>query len=278
VINRDPGKASNRLEGNSFLLTGRGQSPAAGFPSTTQPQPRPEQSGNRSSGLDPPPATPAALAMFLTTAAMAGPGSLAAPPVFTTTMATVVPLPAHQPVPSPDAFNALRAAIYGLQCQMGELLARLAAVTSRTSPSAPPPIPYGLLGFGGIPALPTSVPIISEVFSTRQVLPASSTPGPFPQPVSWAPPQPASGLLTAKESSSPAPLSSSPSPIPSFTAPNLVPPQQHCDGVFYGGVDGIQATTSELQAAVRCLLACQQGQRPIFKQRRPIVSAATILQ
>jgi len=52
--------------------------------------------------------------MFLTTAAMAGPGSLAAPPVFTTTMATVAPLPAHQPAPSPDAFNALRAAIYGL--------------------------------------------------------------------------------------------------------------------------------------------------------------------
>jgi len=29
-----------------------------------------------------------------------------------------------------------------------------------------------------------------------------------------------------------------------------VSPQQHCDGVFYGGVDGIQATASELQAAV----------------------------
>ena len=68
------------------------------------------------------------------------------------------------------------------------------------------------------------------------------------------------------------------SPIPLFIAPNLVPPQQHCDGVFYGGVDSIQATASELQAAVRCLLARQQGQRPIFKRRRPIVPAATILQ
>ena len=84
-----------------------------------------------------------------------------------------------------------------------------------------PPIPYDLLGFGDIPALPVSIPVISKVFSARQVLPTSSTPEPFPQPVSWAPPQPASGLLTAKESSSLVPLPSSPSPIPSFIAPTL---------------------------------------------------------
>jgi len=143
--------------------------------------------------------------MFLTISAMAGPGSLAAPTVFTTTTATVAPLPAHQRAPFPDAFNALRAAIYGLQCQMVELSTRLVTVTSRTSPSAPPPIPYGRLGFGGIPALLASVSVISNVFSVRQVLPTSSTPRPFPQPVSWAPLQPANGFLTAKESSSHSP-------------------------------------------------------------------------
>ena len=57
-------------------------------------------------------------------------------------------------------------------------------------------------------------------------------------------------------------LPHSPSPIPSFTAPMPVPPQQHCDGVFYGGVDGIRESTAQLQAAARCLLACRQGQCP----------------
>jgi hypothetical protein len=40
--------------------------------------------------------------------------------------------------------------------------------------------------------------------------------------------------------------------FPSFTAPSPVPPQQHCEGVFYGGVDGIQAAAALLQVAVRC--------------------------
>jgi hypothetical protein len=40
--------------------------------------------------------------------------------------------------------------------------------------------------------------------------------------------------------------------FPSFTAPSPVPPQQLCEGVFYGGVDGIQAAAALLQAAVCC--------------------------
>jgi len=67
-------------------------------------------------------------------------------------------------------------------------------------------------------------------------------------------------------SSSPALLSTSPSLIPSFTTPSPVPPQQDSDGVFYGGVDGIQASAAQLQAVVHCLLARRQGrQHPIFK-------------
>ena len=40
--------------------------------------------------------------------------------------------------------------------------------------------------------------------------------------------------------------------FPSFTAPSPVPPQQHGEGIFYGGVAGIQAAAALLQAAVRC--------------------------
>jgi len=114
--------------------------------------------------------------------------------------------------------------------------------------------------------------------ATLAALHASSAPSPFPQPVSW-PPQPSNGLLTAEESSSPALLSTSPSLIPSFTTPSPVPPQQDSDGVFYGGVDGIQASAAQLQAVAYCLLARRQGQQhPIFKRRRPVVPTAAALQ
>jgi hypothetical protein len=64
----------------------------------------------------------------------------------------------------------------------------------------------------------------------------------------------------------------------SFTNPVVhrpmpMPQQQHCDDVFYGGVDGIRASMSQVQAAARCHLARRQGQHSIFKRRRPIVSA-----
>jgi len=58
-----------------------------------------------------------------------------------------------------------------------------------------------------------------------------------------------------------------------------VPPQQDSDGVFYGGVDGIQASAAQLQAVAHCLLARRQGrQHPIFKRRRPVVPTAAALQ
>ncbi|XP_066344351.1 uncharacterized protein [Miscanthus floridulus] len=80
-------------------------------------------------------------------------------------------------------------------------------------------------------------------------------------------------------SSSPTLLSTSPSLIPSFTTPSPVPPQQDSDGVFYGGVDGIQTSAAQLQAVAHCLLARRQGrQHPIFKRRRPVVPTAAALQ
>ena len=108
-----------------------------------------------------------------------------------------------------------------------------AAVAAPSGAHQPPPT-SGVL-YGGV---------VDPLFQQGpQVLHASSAPGPFPQPVSW-PPQPSNGLLTAEESSSPALLSTSPSLIPSFTTPSPVPPQQDSDGVFYGGVDGIQASAA----------------------------------
>ena len=40
--------------------------------------------------------------------------------------------------------------------------------------------------------------------------------------------------------------------FPSFTAPSPVPPQQHGEGIFYGGVDGTQAVAPPLPVAARC--------------------------
>ena len=39
--------------------------------------------------------------------------------------------------------------------------------------------------------------------------------------------------------------------FPSFTAPSPVPPQQHGEGIFYGGVDGTQAAAPPLPVAAR---------------------------
>jgi hypothetical protein len=86
------------------------------------------------------------------------------------------------------------------------------------------------------------------------VLPASSVPGPFSQLVNCPSSQPSSRLLAAEESSSPGPLPTTPS-ISLFTVLMSVPPQQHYDGVCYGGVDGIRASTAQLQPTTRCLLA-----------------------
>ena len=89
----------------------------------------------------------------------------------TPTSAALVPTapPAYsQPPSSPaspaEAFNALTAAIYGMQRQLGDLSLRVTALEGRPSPSSQP-FQYGLPGYGGIPALPASGPTISEYVS-----------------------------------------------------------------------------------------------------------------
>ena len=100
--------------------------------------------------------------MFPTTAAMAGPGSPAAPLVFNTATATTPPLPVQQSAPSTGALNTLTAAVYALQCQMDDISARLAALAGRPSPSALPP---GLTSVGDIRSFSAAVSVIPESFA-----------------------------------------------------------------------------------------------------------------
>jgi len=92
----------------------------------------------------------------------------------------------------------------------------------------------------GIPAFPAAVPVVSESFSAPRVLPVSSAPVSFP----------------------------------SFTAPSPVPPQQHYEGLFYWGVDGIQVAAAQLQAAASCwrpaipaAIARRSGRRRRLRKR-----------
>lgn len=164
-------------------------------------------------------------AIVPTTAAAA---TTAAPPIFTTApatttaavIATTAPLTMPQDASPTEAFNALTAAIYGMQRQMGELSLRLVAVEGRPSSSASSFLPYGLPGYGGIPALPGTGPVItdvSDVFSAapfQQTLPAATaavtttTAVPPFQP----PPPPSTGVPITQIS-----FPHSPSPVPSFS-------------------------------------------------------------
>jgi len=59
--------------------------------------------------------------------------------------------------------------------------------------------------------------------------------------------------------------------FPSFTAPSPVPPQQHCEGIFYGGMAGIQVAAAPLQPAAYHVFAAvrlQAAARSLLAQRR----------
>jgi hypothetical protein len=118
-------------------------------------------------------------------------------------------------------------------------------------------------------------PLSPPALSHRPISASAPTPTGLPLYLISIPPSPspipsyALSLMTAPEFT----MATSPSPTPSFTAHMPMPPQQHYEDVFYGGVDGIRASMAQLQAAARCLLAHRQGQRPIFKRKRPVVPA-----
>jgi hypothetical protein len=148
---------------------------------------------------------------------------------------------------------------------MVQQFAAINGMSSRTPPPPPPPasatsaaaFPYGMMGYGGIAPLPTII------------TPSTTTTTPLPSPISTLVPPTSTMPVLNHQIAFP----HSPSPIPSFTDPIPVPSQQHCDGVFYGDMDVIHASTAQLQAAARCLLAHRQGQHPIFKRRHPVVLA-----
>jgi hypothetical protein len=146
------------------------------------------------------------------------------------------------------------------------LTAAINGMSSRTLPPPPPlasattsavAFPNGMLGYGSIAPLPTTI------------APSTTTTTPLPSPISTMVPPTSTMPVPNHQIAFP----HSPSSIPSFIDPIPVPPQQHFDGVFYGGMDGIRASTTQLQAVARCLLARRQGRHPIFKRRRPVVLA-----
>ena len=106
----------------------------------------------------------------------------------------------------------------GMQRQMGELSLRVAAIESRPGPSGPPLLPYsdprrlryGMPGYGGIPALPASGPVISEILPTPP-LPVPTTSLPVSPAVGSQPPQTGVPIQSIQ-------FPSSPSPIPSLSS------------------------------------------------------------
>ena len=109
-----------------------------------------------------------------TTTSATPPSTAVTSAVLVTTAPLAVPQPPLTAIPT-DALNALTAAIYGLQRQMGEITTRMAAIESRPSFSAPPFLSYGLPGYGGIPQLPATgpVPVISELSSAPPIMPST---------------------------------------------------------------------------------------------------------
>ena len=124
-------------------------------------------------------------------------------------------MPYSQPPASPqtpqEAFNQLTAAIYGMQHQLGALAVRVTALEDRSpAPSAPLPL-YGMPGYGGIPPLPATEPVISALGTTP---PFHNPYQPQrPQPQLPSPPPPSTAVPITQISFPP-----SPSPVPSLSS------------------------------------------------------------
>jgi len=131
---------------------------------------------------------------------------------------TTAPLPQTTAPPttgdssSPDP---LTAAILGLQRQMGQFATRLSALegwasSSASGPSAsgphPASSPYGMPGYGGIPAAPTTGSVVIHTAASAE-------------------PQVPSAPLPINQ----IPFPHSPSPLPTFSSPPP-PPPSHYDG------------------------------------------------
>ncbi|XP_023157831.1 translation initiation factor IF-2-like [Zea mays] len=149
-------------------------------------------------------------------------------------------------------------------------VATIEAFMSRMAcPSQHPPAPQ--LSMITHPPATVGPPLSPPAPSHRLISASAPAPTGLPLYLISIPPSPspipsyALSSMTAPEFT----MATSPSPTPSFTAPMPMPPQQHCEDVFYGSVDGIRATTAQLQEAARCLLARRQGQRPHLQAEAP---------
>ncbi|XP_066392478.1 uncharacterized protein [Miscanthus floridulus] len=136
-----------------------------------------------------------------------------APAHTTAAIGTIAPIAISQPpftaVPT-DALNALTAAIYGLQRQVGDLTTRVAAVESRPVASAPPLTSRSLPGYGVIPPLSASASVILEQLSSQPVLPS--------QPASTHSAPPAMTVSTQPLPITHINFPHSSSPVPSFSS------------------------------------------------------------
>jgi len=118
-------------------------------------------------------AAAAAVPTTAPTTTMPTPAVTSAAIVFTTPL----PLPPLTAIPI-DALNALTAAIYGLQRQVGDLTTQMAAIDGRPTSSAPLFVQYRLPGYGGLPQLPALGPVISELSSALPIMPSLSAVAP----------------------------------------------------------------------------------------------------
>ncbi|XP_021315153.1 lysine-rich arabinogalactan protein 19-like [Sorghum bicolor] len=163
------------------------------------------------------------------------PTTTTSPPPTTTTAllnssaAGIVPSspPAAQPIePTAAAFGNLVAAIYGMQKQISDLSVRMSSMEGR-QPSPPQSYPYGLPGYGGIPALPAPGPAISELFAVPPFQPPQHT-STTPTQSSIASPSMTGGVPITQIS-----FPHSPSPIPTMSSimgsahPPTQPPTAH---------------------------------------------------
>jgi len=122
--------------------------------------------------------------------------------------------------------HQLTTLINSMQRRMGEMSLRLSSVEGAATQfvglpySAPQALPYGMPGYGGIPALPASGPVISEIMPTPS-LPASaaiaagsSSSQPAADSSIGSTPQPPSTGLPIQS----IPFPHSPSPLPTFSS------------------------------------------------------------
>ena len=137
--------------------------------------------------------------------------------------------------PPPPTMVGLAALMTKLLSSMGDVEARITSMESRLQPpptSTPAAsMPYGMPGYGSTTLASSS----STAAATLSAAPPTSS------PTSSAPfyGMPGYGSTSLGSPSFTAAATIATAAFLSFTAPSPVPPQQHCEGIFYRGMNGI---------------------------------------